>query len=77
MCSNIGGQDFVALDGTEGFFFPFGSEDMAILPINVTIIDDECFEKEHNFTIDIVSSEDNIGIGPLVETTVIIMDNDG
>ena len=73
----IDGQDFVALDGTEGLFFPSGSDDMAILPINVTILDDSSFEKEHNFTIMITSTEDNVGIGPTVETTVIIVDDDG
>lgn len=57
-------------------FFPEGSEDGAILCLNVSIVDDDGFEGNHSFVVVAVPpffNEDQIR--PL--TTVTIVDNEG
>lgn len=60
-----------------GSFFPNGSLDGAILCVDITIIDDECFEKNHTFEFLIASTEENVAITPIQTVTIVIIDNEG
>lgn len=71
------GSDFSAPDNLDSLFFPAGSENEATLCFNITILEDLCFEKDHNFSLHINSTEDNVNIGPLKYAEVIIYDNEG
>lgn len=70
------GTDFLILD-PEGLFFPEGSENGQILCPNITIIDDNNFEKDHTFSVHITSLEANIFTTDVNHTTVLIVDNEG
>lgn len=58
-------------------FFPVGSEDGDLLCFNISIIDDSCFEGDHNFLINLVSPEQNVAFQPVQSASVMIRDNDG
>ena len=58
-------------------FFPSGSNNGDVRCINVTIIDDLCFEKNHSFSIHITDTEDNVNTGPFIYALVLIIDNEG
>lgn len=58
-------------------YFPVGSVDGAMLCLNFSIDDDQIFEKDDNFTIHIGSTEENVNIGPINYTRVLVIDNEG
>lgn len=69
------GEDFNAPNLAVSF--PIGSVNFGLLPVTFSITDDNAFEKDHSFTVGIVSVEDNVVIGAQSTTTVTIIDNDG
>lgn len=60
-------------------FFPVGTSGApATLDIIFDITDDDVFEKDHSFLVDIISAEDNVNIALLNDRAdVTIIDNDG
>ena len=56
--------------------FPTGSMDGDRICFNVSIIDDEAFEKDHFFLIIISSPEDNVEATPVSTLNVTIIDNE-
>ena len=71
------GEDFSPQVDISSLFFEASSVNGQLLCINFTIVDDLCFEKDHNFSISINTTEDNVDIGPLADTSVLIIDNEG
>ena len=71
------GEDFSSQVDISSLFFPAASVDGQLLPIVFDIDEDLCFEKNHSFTVHISTTEDNVDIGPVNYTTVIIIDNEG
>lgn len=66
------GKDFVApaLDVS----FPMGSSNGAVLPITFNIIDDDAYEKDHSFSVDVFLATANVNAG--ASTNVTIVDNE-
>lgn len=71
------GEDFSAQVDISSLYFPAASEDGALLYVGFNIYEDLCFEKNHSFSVHINTTEDNVNIGPITYTEVIIIDNEG
>lgn len=70
------GIDFTA-PALDELFFPVGSGPGALLPVVFNIEDDRIFEKDHSFTVTIISVEDNVVIKEPSNVTVTIEDDEG
>ena len=70
------GTDFTA-PALDELFFPANSGNGSLLPVTFNITDDNIFEKDHAFTVAIISTEDNVNIEEPSNVTVIIEDDEG
>ena len=70
------GTDFTA-PALDELFFPANSGNGSLLPVTFNITDDNIFEKDHAFTVAIVSTEDNVNIEEPSNVTVTIEDDEG
>ena len=70
------GTDFTA-PALDELFFPVNSGDGTLLPVTFNITDDSIFEKDHAFTVAIISTEDNVDIVDPSNVTVTIEDDEG
>ena len=69
-------NDFDA-SSLNSFFIPMGATPgSGFTPVNVNIIDDMIFEKNHEFNVAITDAEDRVNIGVPSTTTVTIVDNE-
>ena len=57
--------------------FPAGSVDGDTMCVNITIIDDDKYEKTHSFTIHILSTGGNVNITSPMYAAIFILDNEG
>ena len=73
----LDGQDFLSSSISPDLFFPAGSEEGALLCTNITILDDDIFEGDHDFSIHINSTSENIQVTEPQSATVFIIDDDG
>ncbi len=70
----IGGDDYQVVDSN--LTFPSGSNEDSVICYNITINDDQCFEKDEYFRLSIGATEFNVDVGR--NTTIItIRDEDG
>ena len=79
LCFNTtDGLDFQQLS-SDSQFFPTESEDEALLCQNLIILDDDNFEKTHNFSVHVNTTglEDGVSVVDPAYTTITITDNEG
>lgn len=69
------GEDFTT-PALDELFFPIGSDVGTLVPVVFNITDDNIFEKDHSFTVAIISTEDNVNIVDPSNVTVTIEDDE-
>ena len=69
-------MDFSALGGLE-VTFTSGSPNGAQQTVDIAIMDDFALEGDHDFTVELISTDLNVMIGMQSSTVVTITDNDG
>ena len=76
-CSTVEGEDFAASGGLQ-VTFTSGSPDDAQQSVVIAIIDDDVLEGDHDFTVQLVSTDpSSVMIGAQSDTTVTIIDDEG
>ena len=72
----VNGSDYLAMPQIE-VTFPISSVNGTEQCTEIEIVDDRELEGEHNFTVEILSTNPPISTDEPSEATVIVLDNDG
>ena len=72
----VNGSDYLDVPQIE-VTFPISSVNGTVQCAEIEIVDDRALEGEHNFTVEILSTNPPISADEPSEATVIILDNDG
>ena len=72
----VNGSDYLVVPQIE-VTFPVSSVNGTVQCTEIEIVDDRALEGEHNFTVEILSTNPPISADEPSKATVIILDNDG
>ena len=74
--SSLADSDYIPVV-LERLTFSIGSVNGNRDCINITIVDDETFERDETFSLTIAAAEDSISIRPHFSSSILILDDEG